>query len=317
MAGKAQRDTRVTGGVGMTALMVAAARAIETGRQDALVADAYAEHFVRAAPASAHWPVDVRDVTGGESNPLWGGLGRYFGLRTRVLDDHLLAAVAAGARQMVLLGAGLDSRAYRLDWPAGLVVFEMDQEEVLAFKDEVLTGLAAVPGVTRVSLAADLRHDWTGVLTGAGFDPAAPTAWLAEGLLLYLPARAERRLVRAVAALSAPGSTLAYEIKLPTDPAKLRASPVYTSTLRQTGLDLPGLIDGEPRPDSAGDLREMGWTSTIHTPFEFALRHGRRALPEWRDALGGNRWVFAHRPKRGSAQESGTEGEEGLQRAGR
>jgi methyltransferase (TIGR00027 family) len=137
VAGTTPRNTGmegVEGGVGLTALMVAAARAIETHRHDTLARDVYAEHFVLAAPASAGWPVRIQQVPDGDANPLWGRFARYFGLRTRVLDDFLLRSVRTGsARQVVLLGAGLDSRAFRLDWPPGCVIFEIDREGVLAF----------------------------------------------------------------------------------------------------------------------------------------------------------------------------------------
>ncbi|MEU9886219.1 class I SAM-dependent methyltransferase [Sphaerisporangium sp. NPDC051011] len=290
------RHTGVEGGVGLTALMVAAARAIETHRPDALAGDAYAEHFVRAAGVSAAWPVRPGDVPGGDANPLWGRLGRYFGLRTRVLDDHLLGSARAGARQVVLLGAGLDTRAFRLDWPRGQVVYEIDREDVLAFKHRVLDGLAAVPTATRRPIAADLRGDWAGSLLSAGFDPAAPTAWLAEGLLLYLPPAAERRLVDTVNRLSAGGSSLAFEVKLGAESPQVRASPVYAATRRQIGVDLLALFDKEPRPDSAGRLRERGWSAVIRTPFHFTRHHGRGPRPEPDDALASNRWVFAHKP---------------------
>lgn len=207
MTGTAHLNTGaegVAGGVGLTALMVAAARAIETHRHDSLARDVYAEHFVLAAPASAGWPVRPRQVEDGDANPLWGRFARYFGLRTRVLDDFLLRSVhEGGARQVVLLGAGLDSRAFRLDWPTGRVIFEIDQEEVLAFKHQVLGGLSATPKAARVTVPIDLRADWAGALTGAGFDPAAPTVWLAEGLLFYLPGTAETYLIDTVHRLSA------------------------------------------------------------------------------------------------------------------
>ena len=134
-------DPGVEEGVGLTALMVAAARAIETHRHDALIRDVYAEHFVRAARASAGWPVRPQRVPAGDADPLWGRLGRYFGLRTRVLDDFLLRQAHAGTRQVVLLGAGLDTRAFRLDWPPGHTVYELDRHDVLAFKRRVLDGL--------------------------------------------------------------------------------------------------------------------------------------------------------------------------------
>ena len=275
--------------------MVAAARAIETHRHDTLAQDIYAEHFVRAARASADWPVRPREVPDGEANPLWGRLGRYFGLRTRVLDDHLLQSVRAGARQVVLLGAGLDTRAYRLDWPPGCRVHEIDRADVLAFKHEVLDDLGATPKAERVPIDVDLRADWAPALAGAGFDPAAPSAWLAEGVLLYLPSAAERNLVGTVDRLSAPGSTLAYEVKIGLEHQQVRDNPVYTATKRQIGVDLLALFDPEPRPDSAADLADRGWTTSVHTPFHFTHHHGRGPLPEPHDALAANRWVFANR----------------------
>ncbi|MER7666891.1 SAM-dependent methyltransferase [Kitasatospora sp. NPDC096128] len=284
-------------GVPLTALLVAAARAVETHRPDALARDRYAEHFVRAAPAAAHWPLHPRDVPDGEADPLWGRLGRYLALRTRALDDQLLRAGQLGARQVVLLGAGLDARAYRLDWPAHCTLYEIDRPEVLAFKQRVLDGIEARPTAPhRVTLGADLRTDWAEALTGAGFRPDRPTAWLAEGLLPHLPAAAERELFATVDRLSAPGSTLAYEAKTGTESAAVRANPVYTATLERTGLDLLALLDAEPRPDTPADLAARGWSTTAHTPFEFTRHYGRGPLPEPDDALAANRWVFAVRP---------------------
>lgn len=298
MVDTAPVNAGVEKGVGTTALLVAAARAIETHRPDSLAADVYAEHFVRAAPASAGWPVRPHQVPDADADPLWGRFARYFGLRTRVLDDFLLnAAHTGGIRQVVLFGAGLDTRAYRLDWPSGCVVFEIDREGVLAFKHQVLGALAAEPKATRTPVATDLRADWAGALTGAGFDPTAPTVWLAEGLLFYLPGAAETHLVTTVDRLSAPGSALAYEVKLEKDLLAYRDSPLYTSTHRQLGIDLLGLFSREPRPDSAGDLAARGWSTSVRTPFEFSLLHGRGPLPEPNDALAGNRWVFADKPR--------------------
>ncbi|MFD3911873.1 class I SAM-dependent methyltransferase [Streptomyces sp. NPDC058603] len=300
MVGTAHRNTDVEGveeGVGLTALMVAAARAIETHRHDSLARDIYAEHFVLAAPASAGWPVRVQQAADGDANPLWGRFARYFGLRTRVLDDFLLESVRAGARQVVLLGAGLDSRAFRLDWPPGCVIFEIDREGVLAFKHEVLGGLSATPRAARVPLPIDLRDDWVGALTDAGFDTAAPSVWLAEGVLFYLPNAAETALIESVDRLSAEGSALAFEVKLEADLLAYRDSPLYTSTKDQIGIDLLNLFARESRPDSAGALRGKGWSTSVHTPFDFTRRHGRGPLPEENDALAGNRWVFANKPR--------------------
>ncbi|ALC25738.1 class I SAM-dependent methyltransferase [Streptomyces sp. CFMR 7] len=301
MVETAHRNTGVegvAGGVGVTALLVAAARAIETHRPDSLAQDVFAEHFVLAAPASKGWPVRPAEVTGGDANPLWGRFARYFGLRTRVLDDFLLgSAHTGGVRQVVLVGAGLDSRAYRLEWPAGCVVFEIDREEVLAFKHQVLDGVSAAPKAARVPVPMDLRDDWAGALPGAGFDPAAPSVWLIEGLLFYLPPAAETYLVDTVDRLTAGGSALAFEAKLEKNLLAYRDSALYTATREQIGIDLLDLFDLSPRPDSAGRLVERGWSTAVHTPFDFTRLHGRGPLPEPNDALAGNRWVFADKPR--------------------
>jgi methyltransferase (TIGR00027 family) len=300
MAGTAPRHTDADGvdtGVGLTALLVAAARAIETHRHDSLAQDVYAEHFVRAVPACADWPVRVQQVPGGDDDPLWGRFARYFGLRTRVLDDFLLRSVGTGARQVVLLGAGLDTRAFRLDWPSDCVVYEIDRAGVLAFKHRVLTDLMVTPRVKRVPVPADLCADWVTALTTVGFDPAAPSAWLAEGLLFYLPSPAETRLIDSVDRLTTAGGALAFEAKLEKDLLRYRDSAIYTATREQTGIDLLRLFDKGPRPDSAGALAARGWSTRVHTPFDFTHRHGRGPLPEPDDALEGNRWVFAHKPR--------------------
>ena len=132
----------------------------------------------------------------------------YQGVRSRFFDEALLGA---GTRQVVLLAAGLDARALRLGWPSGTTVFEVDQPRVLGFKDEVIDSVGGTPTARRVTVPVDLRHDWPAALTAAGFDPRLPTAWLAEGLLPYLPADAERLLFERVHALSAPGSRIAVE----------------------------------------------------------------------------------------------------------
>lgn len=121
--------------------------------------------------------------------------------------------------------------------------------------------------------------------------------WLAEGLLFYLPPVAETYLIDTVDRLSAPGSALAFEVKLERDLLAYRDSPLYTSTHHQIGIDLLNLFDLRPRPDSVGDLAVKGWSTAVHTPFDFTRYHGRGPLPEDNDALAGNRWVFADKPR--------------------
>src|SRR6202035_393416 len=135
----------------------------------------------------------------------------YQGVRTHFFDAYFSTAVAAGIRQVVILASGLDSRAYRLDWPAGTTVFEIDQPKVLEYKAATLAAHGATPSADRHEVAIDLRQDWPAALIAEGFDPKAPTAWLAEGLLMYLPAEAQDRLFTQITELSAPGSRVAAE----------------------------------------------------------------------------------------------------------
>jgi len=125
-------------------------------------------------------------------------------VRTRYFDDFLTAACREGCGQVVALAAGLDTRAYRLDWSPGVRLFEIDQPNVLAFKSEVLDSLGATAARTRYTVGVNLEDDWPAALREAGFDPSVPTAWLAEGLLMYLPAEAETQLYAGIHDLSAP-----------------------------------------------------------------------------------------------------------------
>jgi methyltransferase (TIGR00027 family) len=210
-------------GVGQTAIGVAKIRARESERADRLFHDPYAGAFVDAAPgalvdAGPGVLVDVapdatvpRQAPPTESTALGAIFQARVAIRTRFYDDYLLAACAAGCRQVVLLAAGMDTRGYRLDWPAGTRLFEIDQPDVLAFKDAVLTARDAVPRCHRVARAADLRQNWAGVLLDSGLRPSERTAWLAEGLLIYLTAEEADHLFATITGLSAPGSTIAFE----------------------------------------------------------------------------------------------------------
>jgi len=197
---------------GATATAVAASRAVASQGPDALLDDPFAEPLVRAVGHDAFVKiVDGEAFIDGDPWMSRKTMSEQIAVRTRFFDDFFIAASDAGVRQAVILAAGLDTRGYRLQWPTGTVVFEVDQPEVLAFKTTTLDGLGAVPSATRRTVAVDLREDWPAALRGAGFDLAQPTAWIAEGLLPYLPPDAQDRLFDNITALSAPGSRLATE----------------------------------------------------------------------------------------------------------
>ncbi|SBS78994.1 putative S-adenosyl-L-methionine-dependent methyltransferase MSMEG_0095/MSMEI_0092 [uncultured Mycobacterium sp.] len=203
--------------VGSTAVLVAAARASETDRPDPLIRDPYArilvegagtgmwEHFLDASIADRLSEVDPEAVA------MFTHMLNYQAVRTHVFDAFFAEAAAAGIRQIVILASGLDSRAYRLDWPAGTHVYEIDQPLVLDYKAKKLAEHDVQPIAERHEVPVDLRQDWPAALKEQGFDPSQPTAWLAEGLLMYLPADAQDRLFELITELSAPGSRVSAE----------------------------------------------------------------------------------------------------------
>ncbi|KJY41642.1 methyltransferase [Streptomyces sp. NRRL B-1568] len=241
--------------VSRTALAVARVRALESERPDALFNDPYAGAFVAAAR-----------YTRGTPGPFAAALRFRSVIRTRFYDDYLLAACAAGCRQVVLPAAGLDTRAYRLPWPEGVRLYELDLPPVLAFKEGVLAGQDARPRCERITLAVDLlAQEWPGLLAEAGFDPAAPTAWLAEGLLVYLTAAQASAFLGTVGELSAPGSRLALEQGRSSTGAASDPSLAHITGLWHGGLG-PGTGDW---------LREHGWLVETHELGPLAVRYGR------------------------------------------
>ncbi|OBK70509.1 SAM-dependent methyltransferase [Mycobacterium sp. 1274761.0] len=197
--------------VGATATAVAASRAVASQGPDPLLDDPYAEPLVRAVGDYSF--IRIVDGDAFVDNPAMNRrtMSEQIAVRTRYFDDLFTAAGEAGIRQAVILATGLDTRAYRLPWPAGTVVFEVDQPRVIEFKTSTLESLGAVPKAVRKTVAIDLRDDWPSALRAEGFDPAAPTAWIAEGLLVYLPPEAQDRLLDNITELSAAGSRLATE----------------------------------------------------------------------------------------------------------
>lgn len=183
-----------------TGLLVAAIRARESTREDRLFADPFAD---RLAGEAGHRILDAALATSGERTTM------QIVVRTRFWDDALLDA-ASSCRQIVLVAAGMDARAYRLRWPTDTTVFELDKPSVMDSKDALLA--TDTPQCTRVPLGVDLAEDWPTALCSAGFDATTPTAWLIEGLLQYLHEDAVHQLFARIGALSAPGSVLCYDV---------------------------------------------------------------------------------------------------------
>jgi methyltransferase (TIGR00027 family) len=277
-----ERDTwDITTSVGSTALFVAAARALEAQRSEPLALDPYAEIFCRAA--GGEW-ADVVDGTISGSHGaqlLDGDFGRHFisfqGARTKYFDAYFAKAAAAGVRQVVILAAGLDSRAYRLPWPDGTVIFELDQPKVLDFKRDVLAELGDAPRADRREVAVDLRDDWAAALAVAGFDPAAPTAWIAEGLLIYLPATAQGQLFEGIDALSSAGSWAAVEEGRPMPQQVFDAKRQEERDAGQEGTFFT-LIYNEQIAPAAEWFGSRGWR-TIATPLSGYLDGVGRPIP--------------------------------------
>jgi methyltransferase (TIGR00027 family) len=252
----------------------------------ALISDPYAEPLVRAVGVD----VFTRLATG-ELDPSafdidddkHAGMDRMvdnMAVRTKFFDDFFTDATAAGIQQAVILASGLDSRAYRLQWPAGTVVYEVDQPQVIAFKTKALADIGAEPTAERRVVAIDLRFDWPAALKEAGFDPDRPTAWSAEGLLGYLPPEAQDQLLDTITALSAPGSRLAPESSPPIDQADVDETKekmeMSAERWREHGYDLDwaNLVYFGDRNDPADYLADHGWTVNGRNINELLAAHG-------------------------------------------
>ena len=275
--------------VGSTAVMVAAARARETQSPTPLIRDPYASILVAGAGTGV-WEALLDDSMQqriADADPgaaaLFSNMLSYQAVRTHFFDAFFTEAAAAGIRQVVILASGLDSRAYRLVWPAGTVVFEIDQPKVLEYKAAKLAEHAVVPGAELHQVAIDLRHDWPAALTAAGFDPSRPTAWLAEGLLMYLPAQAQDLLFERLTALSAPGSRVSAEFMPHRDEQRREQMRQRWEKLAdgvgiERTVDIQNLTYNDPhRAELVGWLNEHGWTAT-----------GQSSADEMRRL---NRWV--------------------------
>jgi methyltransferase (TIGR00027 family) len=274
----------ITESVGATALSVAAARALETAAADPLIRDPFAYLLVSTAGPSWARFAGSTDWIDDDDHGLRAHRQAidYQAVRTHYFDAYFAEAAGAGIRQVVILAAGLDSRAFRLDWPAGTTVYEIDQPQVVHYKTTTLESAGVAPTADRRPVQVDLRDDWAAALTAAGFDTGQPTAWLAEGLLPYLPAEAQDRLFEILTGLSAPGSRFAVEafsLGAADNEARRAARRARFDRVRQRlGLDInleTLTYQDSDRADAAEWLAEHRWQVTAVSNADEMQRLGR------------------------------------------
>ncbi len=279
--------------VGATATMVAAGRAMVTKAPDGLIKDPFAEPLVRAVGVDFFTkmmdgeldPAAFEDITPERVQAMIDGMG----VRTKYFDEYFADATDSGVRQAVILASGLDARAYRLPWPGGTVVYEIDQPQVIEFKTTALADIGAEPTATRRTVAIDLRGDWPTALKQAGLDTTQPTAWLAEGLLIYLPPEAQDRLFDNITALSASGSTVATEFVPGIVDFDLEKASEMSGRFRDHGVDIDmgSLVYSGARNHVVDYLRDKGWDADGVTRTELFRRNGLRVpAPDDDDPLG-------------------------------
>jgi len=304
--------------VGATATAVAAQRAIASAGPNPLICDPYAAPLLDALGAQHYLTLAHGESADGTSDSdAVAAMVDSIAVRTRYFDDFFADAmdtapssryserevrtlVAPGTessvnseaarrgvriRQAVILASGLDARAYRLSWPDDVTVFEIDQPAVIAFKTSTLSGLGVTPVVRHRPLAVDLRDDWPGALRSAGFDPGAPTAWIAEGLLIYLSPQAGQQLLDNIAALSAPGSRIATEDVTGITAEQLSRISERMKRMGGKGSESPVSVGdlwyvGERRPASE-HLGDLGWTTAVERTSELFGKYGL-PLPQGR-----------------------------------
>ena len=273
--------------VGSTAVLVAAARASETDRPDPLIRDPYARILVQGA-GPGMWEnfldesiADRLADVDPEAVAMFTHMLNYQAVRTHFFDAFFADATAADIRQIVILASGLDSRAYRLDWPTGTHVYEIDQPLVLDYKAKTLAEHDVQPVAERHEVPVDLRQDWPAALKEQGFDPSQPTAWLAEGLLMYLPADAQDRLFELVTELSAPGSRVSAEtVGHHSEERRQQARERFEKFADQLGIertiDMQNLTYNDPdRADVIEWLNAHGWLASGERSTDEMRRLGR------------------------------------------
>ena len=261
--------------VGATATMVAAQRALSSDEK--FIDDPYAAPLVRAVGMDVYvrlvnGQIPVGAVTNFNPHRMAQGMA----CRTRFYDKFFIDATENGIGQAVILASGLDARAYRLPWPAGTIVYEVDMPEVIDFKTLTLSDLGAEPTAERRTVAVDLRDDWATALQAAGFDPQAPAAWSAEGLLVYLPDEAQDALFDSITALSAPRSRLACEFVPDTTVFADKQWRAHHDRMSKLGfeVDLNELVYHGQRSHIVDYLSQRGWQTSRHTVKELHALNG-------------------------------------------
>ena len=283
---RTEQDTwDLASSVGATATMVAAARALASAEPNPIIDDPFAAPLVRAVGLNFFVRLVDGDVIASQTHNQAVQAERDLQLetdsiavRTRFFDDFFLNAVRDGVRQAVILAAGLDARPYRLSWPSGSVVYEVDQPKVIEFKSAMMSALSAAPAADRRTVSIDLRDDWPAALRRSGFDDTKPTAWSAEGLLMYLPPDAQDRLFDSITALSAPGSRLATEYHGDdSGPTMSERAAQFNQRWAKLGcdIDLSGLFfDGE-RSNVVEYLKDRGWQVSTRPRRDLFADYGR------------------------------------------
>lgn len=301
----------ITQSVGATALGVAAARAAETASANPLINDPFAKLFVDAA-GEGLWSIyadparlaEVVDLDAQVRSRIQLMID-FMATRTAFFDEFFLGAADTGVRQVVILASGLDARTWRLPWPDGTVVYELDQPKVLEFKAQTLQSHGARPAAQLVNVPIDLRNDWPKALREAGFDPARPSAWSAEGLVRYLPAQAQDLLFERVHSLSAKGSWLASNVPGAgfTDPDLVRRQREDMQRMRAAAAklidseitDFNDLWYAEERTPVDAWLQEHGWAVSVQNFPELMARYGRAIPAGSEDAMPPTLFVSAQR----------------------
>lgn len=260
--------------VGYTALLVAGWRAVHASSPQPLVQDHYAQHFITAS-ADPYLTGLLADPPTSEDATAFP---RLYGVQTRFFDDFFLSAAEDGVRQAVIVAAGLDSRAYRLPWPTGTTVFEVDQPKVLEFKARVVADQGAQPTADRKDVTADLRDDWSKPLTATGFDPQIPTAWSVEGVLPYLTGTAQDALFTRIDQLSASGSQVAVgALGSRLDSEQLAALEAAHPGVNMSGdVNFSTLTYEDDKTHPAEWLGDHGWAvDPVRTTLELQAGYGR------------------------------------------